>query len=66
MPEKNREYDMTAEDLTIDGMGVGRIDGMAVFAEGLLPGERGRVLVIKKAKKYYNKIRRKCQILKGL
>ena len=52
MPEKNREYDMTAEDLTIDGMGVGRIDGMAVFAEGLLPGERGRVLVIKKAKKY--------------
>lgn len=52
MVEKNREYDVFIEDLTVEGMGVGRIDGMVVFVDGLLPGERGRVLVIKKAKKY--------------
>ena len=52
MLEKNSVHGMEATDLTIDGMGIGRIDGVAVFAADMLPGERGRVKIIKTAKKY--------------
>ena len=38
----NEQITLTIEDLTKQGMGVGRIDGMAVFVAGALPGERIR------------------------
>lgn len=31
--EKNKEYEMTIDDLGANGEGVGRIDGFAVFVE---------------------------------
>lgn len=35
--QKNEIYEMTADDLTLEGNGVGRIENMAVFVPGLLP-----------------------------
>lgn len=52
MIEKNKVYELTATDLTIEGKGVGRVEGMAVFVEGLLPGETGEARITKLAKSY--------------
>ena len=38
-------------DLSVDGAGIGRYEGFAVFSEGLLPGERARVEVTRVTKK---------------
>ena len=55
--EKNKEYEMTIDDLGANGEGVGRIDGFAVFVEGALPGERILVKVVKVTKSYaYGKL----------
>ena len=50
--QKNELYDIHIDDLTVDGNGVGRINGLAVFVGGMLPGEEGRVRLIKLAKNY--------------
>ena len=50
--QKNDICEIEANDLTIEGKAVGRADGMAVFVNGLLPGERGRARVAKTAKNY--------------
>lgn len=39
-------------DLSVDGAGIGRYEGFAVFSEGLLPGERARVEITRVTKKY--------------
>ncbi len=49
---KNSEHEIEINDLTVDGSGVGRIDGFATFVSGALPGELVRVKIIKVAKKY--------------
>ena len=49
---KNREYELTISDLGINGEGIGRIDGFALFVVGALPGESVRVKVIKISKNY--------------
>lgn len=50
--KKNELYEIHTDDLTVEGNGVGRIDGMAVFVPGMLPGETGVVRIIKLAKSY--------------
>ena len=52
MLQKDRIYELQAGDLTTEGKGVGRAEGVAVFVEGLLPGERGAVCITKTAKNY--------------
>ena len=50
--QKNEIYEMTADDLTLEGNGVGRIENMAVFVPGLLPGENAKIKIIKVLKSY--------------
>lgn len=50
--KKNELKGITITDLTIEGNGVGRIENMAVFVAGMLPGESGLVRIIKVSKNY--------------
>lgn len=50
--KKNDIYQLEISDLSEDGSGIGRIDGMVVFCRGMLPGERGTVKIIKVTKAY--------------
>lgn len=50
--EKNEELELTIGSVTLEGAGVGRVDGFAVFVPGALPGERVRVHIIKVTASY--------------
>jgi 23S rRNA (uracil1939-C5)-methyltransferase len=50
--EKNEELELTIDSVTLEGSGVGRVDGFAVFVPGALIGERVRVHVIKATTSY--------------
>ncbi len=52
MPEKNDIITLEAQDITAEGAGVGRADGMAVFVNGLIKGETAEVKIIKRLKSY--------------
>lgn len=45
--KKNDELTFTAQEINDTGDGIGRIDGFVVFVKGMLPGETGRVRIIK-------------------
>ena len=45
--EKNEELELTIHSVTLEGAGVGRVDGFAAFVPGALVGERVRVHIIK-------------------
>ena len=49
---KNEKYIITAESIDQQGRGVGRINGVVVFVNGLLPKETAEVLIIKVASNY--------------
>lgn len=49
---KNKEYEVTIEDLGSNGEGVGRVDGFTVFVEGGLPMEKIRILIVKVKKSF--------------
>jgi 23S rRNA (uracil1939-C5)-methyltransferase len=49
---KNDTIELTIEDLTVEGAGIGRYNGMAVFVPKALPGECVRVKIIKLTKSY--------------
>lgn len=49
---KNREYELIIDDLGINGEGIGRIDGFALFVDGALPMERVQVKVLRVCKSY--------------
>ena len=51
--KKNDEIIIDIDDISVEGYGIGRIDGAVVFCEGLLPKERAKVKVIKITKKFY-------------
>ena len=50
--EKNEELELTIDSVTLEGAGVGRVDGFALFVPGALAGERVRVHVIKVTASY--------------
>ena len=50
--EKNQELELTVDSVTLEGAGVGRVDGFALFVPGVLAGERVRVHVIKVTASY--------------
>ncbi|MBQ9941678.1 MAG: 23S rRNA (uracil(1939)-C(5))-methyltransferase RlmD [Christensenellaceae bacterium] len=52
MLKKNEIYEIEITDLTVEGLGIGRVDGMAVFVSNMLPGEKGETKIIKVAKNY--------------
>ena len=53
VPVKKNEYiEATAEDLTHQGAGVCKIDHYPLFVEGLLPGEKAKIKVIKVGKTF--------------
>jgi len=52
MPKKNDVIEITIDDLTVDGAGVGRVEGLAVFIPLALPGETVSAIIIKLAKNY--------------
>ncbi|MDF2520143.1 MAG: rlmD [Clostridia bacterium] len=55
--EKNKEYTIEITGLTSEGMGVGRIEGFAVFVEGALPEETVTVKIVKLQKTFaYGKL----------
>ncbi|MBQ3380336.1 MAG: class I SAM-dependent RNA methyltransferase, partial [Oscillospiraceae bacterium] len=47
MLSKNQKYTVTIESCTVEGYGVCRLDGRAVFVSGVLPGEDWEVLILK-------------------
>ncbi|MED4206200.1 23S rRNA (uracil(1939)-C(5))-methyltransferase RlmD [Neobacillus mesonae] len=49
---KNDYIDVVFEDLTHDGAGVAKVDGYPLFVANGLPGEKGKVKVIKTGKSY--------------
>ena len=50
--EKNEELELTIDSVTLEGAGVGRVDGFALFVPGALAGERVRIHVIKVTASY--------------
>ena len=50
--EKNKEYEITIEDIGNDGEGIGHINGMAVFVKDAVPGDVAKIKIIKDKKKY--------------
>lgn len=43
---------LTVDDLTREGMGLGRIDGQVILVEGALPGDRVEVRLVHQAKRH--------------
>ena len=52
MLKKNAVFSLTADALTLEGMGVCRHNGMVVFVPDMLPGETADVAIIKTTKRY--------------
>ena len=52
MLSKNAIYEMTCDGFGSDAVGVCRQEGIAVFVPGMMPGERGRVRIVKPEKRY--------------
>lgn len=50
--EKNREYEMSIEDMGNEGEGIGHIAGVAVFVKDTVPGDVVRIKIIKVKKNY--------------
>ena len=50
--EKNQELEMIVDGVTLEGVGIGRVDGFAVFVPGALARERVRIHVIKVTPSY--------------
>jgi len=52
MLKKNDDIEITIDDLTVEGAGIGRYYGMAVFVPRALPGETVTARIIKVTKSY--------------
>ena len=50
--QKNQELEMVADGVTMEGVGIGRVDGFAVFVPGALARERVRLHIIKVTPSY--------------
>ena len=45
--EKNKIYTVNIEDMSDEGLGIGHIDGMAVFVKDTAPGDEAEVRIVK-------------------
>jgi 23S rRNA (uracil1939-C5)-methyltransferase len=45
-------FDIEIDGLSLEGQGVGRVDGLVVFVEGLVPGDRARVRGVRAAARH--------------
>lgn len=52
MIEKGQSYELTIEDMSTDGQGIGRIEGMAVFVDGAVIGDEIKAELTKLKKNY--------------
>ena len=52
MIAKNQSYEVRIEDLTLEGSGVCRIEGFAVFVPMTAPGDVARIKIVKVLKSY--------------
>ncbi|MEL7657099.1 MAG: 23S rRNA (uracil(1939)-C(5))-methyltransferase RlmD, partial [Bacillota bacterium] len=52
MIEKGQNYELTIEDMSNEGQGIGRIDGMAVFVDGTIVGDVVKAELTKLKKNY--------------
>ncbi len=50
--KKGQEITLDIDTLAIGGKGMGRVDGMAVFVDQVVPGDRVRVRITRKKKNY--------------
>jgi 23S rRNA (uracil1939-C5)-methyltransferase len=50
--QKNEDYNIEITGYGFEGEGVGRIDGVPVFVQGSLPGEKVKVKIVKVAKSH--------------
>lgn len=50
--KESQEYEMNVDDISVDGEGIGRVDGFTMFVEGALPGEQVRIRAVKIGKNY--------------
>lgn len=50
--QKNEDYNIDITGYGFEGEGVGRIDGVPVFVQGALPGEKVKVKIVKVAKSH--------------
>ncbi|QPC45512.1 23S rRNA (uracil(1939)-C(5))-methyltransferase RlmD [Mangrovibacillus cuniculi] len=50
--KKNDVVEVTAEDLTHEGLGVAKVDGYPIFTPNTLPGEKAEIRVVKTQKGY--------------
>ncbi|MCD2255150.1 23S rRNA (uracil(1939)-C(5))-methyltransferase RlmD [Agrilactobacillus fermenti] len=50
--QKNQTLDLTAVDLSYDGLGVAKVDDFPIFIDNALPGEVVTAVITKVAKKY--------------
>ncbi len=50
--KKGQEIELDIDDMAIGGRGLSKIDGMAVFVDGAVPGDRVRARVFKKKRSY--------------
>ena len=55
--QKNKVYKTKIEDLAADGQGIGKVEGFALFAEGVIPGDTAEIKIIKANKSHaYGKL----------
>jgi 23S rRNA (uracil1939-C5)-methyltransferase len=52
MIEKGQNYELTIEDMSTEGQGIGRIEGMAVFVDGAVVGDVIKTELMKIKKNY--------------
>jgi len=52
MIEKGQNYELTIEDMSMEGKGIGRIEGMAVFVDGAVVGDVVKAELTKLKKNY--------------
>ncbi len=46
------EFEISVDRLGMSGEGVGQVDGYTVFAHGVLPGERARVRLVERKRRF--------------
>ena len=52
MIDKGQTYEMTIEDISHEGQGIGRIDGLAVFVKDAIVGDEVKVEITKVKKSF--------------